>query len=449
MVSKCKHTLIDNRIVFDHSPANELIVRIWALAHSDPLCGHFGALRTVQAVKSVIEWPGMDHCLNDLTAACATCQKLRGRILSPGEICSTRASKPFESVFIDYVGPFRANSDGSAYVLTIIDRFSHYVVLTATPDTTADTTITILWNRWICVFGAMELLTSDGGSSFNNTKMKDICKLLGTTHHISASGHPEGHGAVERVNHVVTQILRAKFAHRIGWSSLVQPTAFAINTAVCRSIGTTPFAVVHGFPPRLPIHAALGVSPGGDDEEPLAFADTLVSSAQTMFAEVRQLEEKAYKKSLERIKKTAQKPGAYAVGDMVLVHRKRPEKLLLCWKGPFEIVEVESGYMYVLKNLLTDEKFRCHANSMRRFIVGTMTKEQLLFEATEQDEYIVEKVHEHYQDNGRTFFYVKWLGWDQQSRDTDDAWPEYRDVRFSPVIREYCGKYNLKPSLHH
>ena len=50
--------------------------------------------------------------------------------------------------------------------------------------------------------------------------------LLNTKHHNSCSGHPEGHGIVERANRTVEQILRAHVVKDKDWPNLVRPAAF-------------------------------------------------------------------------------------------------------------------------------------------------------------------------------------------------------------------------------
>ena len=174
----------------------------------------------------------------------------------------------------------------------------------------------------------MKRLTSDGGSSFISKRLQEVLQLLETEHHVSCAGHPEGHGAVERMNYVVTQVIRGKFAHTVDWPRFVAPTAFAINTTTSRSLGTSPFEVIHGFKPRLPVHDALGTSPGNihqDETDPMNFSDNIVTKMVTLRDRVRDIEAKIFQKSRERILKNCQRSNSSNVDDYVLVWRRRPE----------------------------------------------------------------------------------------------------------------------------
>jgi hypothetical protein len=62
------------------------------------------------------------------------------------------------------------------------------------------------------------------------------------------------------------------------------------------------------------------------------------------------------------------------VGDYVLVaeHRKSGvSKLQVKWKGPRRVASVESDYMFVVENLLTEEVKAAHATSLRYIVDDT------------------------------------------------------------------------------
>lgn len=93
--------------ILEQRPSEQLTATIFALAHDDVLAGHFGGARTLQLVQQVVRWPDMDGDIRRLARECPTCQRLRARLPPPLEFLSTRAACPFESVMMDFVGPFR------------------------------------------------------------------------------------------------------------------------------------------------------------------------------------------------------------------------------------------------------------------------------------------------------------------------------------------------------
>lgn len=423
----------------------QIVTFIWALAHNDALAGHFGELTTNQVVSSAVRWGGMTEDLAKLTRACPACQKMRARPAAPAEILSTRANFPFESIMLDYVGPLR-DSGGYKYILTIVDRFSHWLVLAPTQDTTAETTTWHIWNSWICVNGVPTRMTSDGGSAFMSRLLEKVTDLLNIQHHLSCPGHPEGHGAVERANHTVTQVVRAHFERTTGWHQLVRPAAFAINCAYSRLLGASPFEVVHGFQPRLPLHAALGTEPRHHETfDPSEFTDCTVAAALRLFPRIQEIQKDEFEKQLARIKR--QIPNhqyKYKLGDFVLVHRPRPEKLLLPWKGPFEIVAIETDKIFLLRGLVNNHEMRAHVNSLHPFLAGTLTREQLTVVATEHDEFLVERVLAHRIKPGTGLqFRLKFAGYPELLASDPVAWTDVADCRFSPVVHDYAAQHAL------
>ena len=132
-VEQLPHNIVEGRIVLVEPPPG-VLARIFALAHEDILAGHFGVARTTQIIKSTVDWTGIDASIANLTAQCVVCQKLKATRPAPSEILSTMAKRPFESVFIDFLGPLK-NDHGFQHILVMVDRFSGYVVAEAVKDT--------------------------------------------------------------------------------------------------------------------------------------------------------------------------------------------------------------------------------------------------------------------------------------------------------------------------
>jgi hypothetical protein len=279
--------------------------------------------------------------------------------------------------------------------------------------------------------------------------MNKITELLEIDHHISAPYHPEGHGAVERANHTVMQTLRALFRGKNQWSDLVRPAAFAINTSVSRVLGVSPFAIVHGFSPRLPINKALDVAPQGtttltaDTDDPIAFSQHLITTAAALFARVRDIQKQVFEQDLAAVRKRARGQTDFKVGDHVLVHFPPSEKLLLDWRGPFQIIQRENEVIYVVADLVTNESFRAHVNRIHIFYPGDLTPDQLIAESARNEEYYIEAVYGHRRKAGKLWFFVKWLGYPDIPESDPEAWVCLADCRFAPAIREYRRAHGL------
>jgi hypothetical protein len=434
-------------------PAAPVVASLWALAHEDIMAGHVGAKRTLATIRQVVDWPGLAKEVKDRCASCPLCQKLRSRAHRAPITGNTAAARPFESIFIDYLGPLRAAGDPPCtYILVFVDRFSHFVLATATPDVNYAAAANILFKDWVCRFGAPLLITTDG--PFKAAAFATMAADLQARHHVSAPLHPEGHGPVERANYSLMQVLRALFRAQPDWPRMVPPAAFALNTTVSRLLGTSPFAVVHGFNPRLPIHQAAGIDPNPDAEtDPFSLATALIPATTEIFRRVARLHAEAFAKEAEATKDAPGKT-KYAPGDYVLLFFPRPEKLLLAWRGPYQVVAIvpdTANLVYELADLANvGNKTTAHVNRMLPFRTGLLSADQIRAEACAQELYLIAAVRRHEHRGPELWFLVDWLGYPALPDDDPEAWVNYPDCRFAPAVRDYIDAHHIKvPRLYH
>jgi transposase InsO family protein len=201
-----------------------------------------------------------------------------------------------------------------------IDRFSHELSLTATKDVTAETAAQAFFEGWVCRAGPPKRITSDGGNAFIADKLKSICTILNIEHHISAPYHYEGHGAVERANRDIGQTVRAIFRKDPNWPRFVKAVEFALNTAFSRTLGTSPWAIIHGYPPRLPLHAALDTDPAVPAaDDPLNLSAALATRFLAIADVVRNIQKDLYEKDLLAYARAQKGRYDFNIGDFVLV----------------------------------------------------------------------------------------------------------------------------------
>jgi hypothetical protein len=448
---------VDNGIIhLKDRPSDEILTRIWALAHDDPLAGHQGTFRTLFNVAQALKWEGMSADIGRLCKECVLCQKTKGSRPISAELNSTQAEFPFESVFLDFIGPLKPSKD-NRYILTIVDRFSHWLHLKATPAATAEMASETLFNEWFCIHGLPKLLTSDGGSTFTAKIFEDMTQSLKVDHHISAPLHPEGHGSVERANHSIVQCIRTLLRSHPNWSKILPAIEFALNTTYSRTLGTTPFNVIHGFNPRLLIHHDLEAIPADRlddgnrvDPEPLEFSSKLVSRATKVFEQVRSITKTIHDADLKAYQEKAHGKTSFQPGDHVLVWFPRTDKLDFPWRGPYQVIDLEDNKLiYTLADLITGDTSRVHTNRLRQFYPGNLTPDQLRAEATKEGEFLIQDVisHERRPPGNELWFLVDWVGY-PSDLPMEDRWVCYGNCRWAPAVKEYMRAHHLTNKLH-
>jgi transposase InsO family protein len=227
--------------------------------HDDPMTGgHFSTDRIYYKVKTQYWWPGMRSAIKQHVRSCILCQQYNvSRQKRPGQLRPIKPPDgPLTFIGIDYCGPFRVTPRENQYVLVITDHFTRHVTAIALPNCTAETTAQTLFNEYFCKYGIPSVILSDQGSHFRNQLMDNIQKLIGYNHIYSTPYHPQTNGIVERFNSTfVPQISKLQDTQDNNWDEYLQAVVFAYNTGIHKTTRYSPYELLYGRPPRLPIDA--------------------------------------------------------------------------------------------------------------------------------------------------------------------------------------------------
>ena len=114
--------------------------------------------------------------------------------------------------------------------------------------------------KWIHSFGIPQSIVHDRGTAFINTEFIDWTKELGITLRPRTAHSPWTNGKIETQNQHIARYWR-NFLNDAGnnWSSLAPKFAFAHNTSVNYTTGKTPYEIVFGTKPQIPMSLKLGL----------------------------------------------------------------------------------------------------------------------------------------------------------------------------------------------
>ena len=143
--------------------------------------GHLGQNKTLDRVRQRFYWPGIESDVAEYCRQCKQCaerkdppQKLRAP-LSPIPVSSA-----FSRVAVDFMGPLKETRSNNKNIIVFTEYLTKWCIAVATPDQTARTTARIFLREVVLKHGCPTHLLSDRGSSFLNTTMTEMCKMLGT-----------------------------------------------------------------------------------------------------------------------------------------------------------------------------------------------------------------------------------------------------------------------------
>ncbi|XP_028417823.1 uncharacterized protein LOC114542487 [Dendronephthya gigantea] len=239
--------------------------------------------------------------------------------------------------------------------------FSDY--LTRWPEAFAVSTIEasviakLLVNEIFCRHGAPKTLLSDRGKNFLSKLIREVCGLLDIKKLNTTAYHPQTDGLVERFNSIISQSLSMYVsANQKDWDEFLPSILFAYRTSPQATTGDSPFYLLYGREPRLPID--VNILPPQTDK-------LSTSIAEHRARIVSQLEEaqRLAKANTERTQQQMKarydlksKPDTYRIGQRVWVFTPKTQKglskkLLHCWHGPYRIAEKVSPVNFKLRNL--------------------------------------------------------------------------------------------------
>ena len=148
--------------------------------------------------------------------------------------------------------------------------------------------------------------------------------------------HPSGDGQVERQNRTLQDMLSNYVSNRVDdWDLWLDPVLFAYNTSKHESTGFTPYELVFGKLPRIPLELEFGVTVGNLSIQP-EYAQINGKALQT----VRQVakENLAKVRSARYLKHGNETWKPHDVGQTVWVKRPKKGKFGRNWIGPYKVV---------------------------------------------------------------------------------------------------------------
>lgn len=234
---------------------------------------HPGVRATTALIATRYVRPSMQKDCKLWTHTCIQCQRCK-------IFCHTKSplgsfaipNKRFFHVQLDIIT--LSSSDGYAYCLTMIDRFTRWPEATPIMDMSAETVVKAFYSTWVARFGCPDKITTDQGRQFESELIRKLDQLLGITK-LRTSFHPSSNGMVERSHRTLKAALTA---HRdLKWTETLPTTLLDVRTALKEDLDASAAEMVYGSTIRLPGDF---VTRSQDDTDPSTFVGRLWDTMQ-------------------------------------------------------------------------------------------------------------------------------------------------------------------------
>ena len=317
--------------------------------HYSLIGGHLGINKTLKRIKHNYNWLGMRKDVEEFIKNCESCQKNKisnKHTRQPLAITST-ASRPFEKIFLDIVGPLTPTFSGNNYILTMMCDLTKYSIGTPIPNHTANTVAEAFVTHFITTHSIPNEILTDQGTEFLSKTFTEVCKLLKIKKLHTSPFRPQSNGTLERSHRTLGEYLRHYVDKKLDNWDILLPYAFFVYNSTEHSVTKyQPYELVYGKRLEIPIKLKL-------EPEPRYNYDDYIY-------EIKQNMQEAHKIARERLinnkHKTKERydlkenPLDINVGDFILLkqnaHRTKLESL---WLGPYEVLDIINEHNIIIK----------------------------------------------------------------------------------------------------
>ncbi len=337
--------------------------------------GHLGVHRTFSHIQLKYYWHNMAKEIEDYIRSCVTCQQVKNPTHARrAPLQPLPVGGPFSRIHMDFLGPLPKTPQGERHILLLVDAYSKWPEAFVTCTQEASEVARILYDQFICRYGAMDSILTDRGQCFMSNVVKELCRLLKIDKISTSAYHPQTNAHVERMNGVVTQILRCYTKEdQSDWADHLQTAMLALRASPCTESTTfTPYQLLFGRECRLPIDTMLTppAAIAKDQQQQVNKIHRSLQITQKIVAENRQKSQQKYKAQHD---KKAKKP-AYRLGQKVWLYctvtqTGLSKKLRKKWTGPYYITLDKGNYTYRLRNCANNRELKSpvHADRLKPY----------------------------------------------------------------------------------
>jgi len=323
--------------------------------HDSPMGGaHLGFEKTYARIREKFYWPKMMTEIKRYCSACESCAKSK---ISPHDkkaplAPDTIPSSPFERIAIDIMGPLKETYSGNKCILVVTCCFTRYPEAIPLPDQQSATVAKALVEHVFCRHGLPKEVMSDRGTNFCSTLFQNIHAILGIKRKLTSAYHPQANSCAENLVKTLKNMLKHYVNHyHTNWDTMIPFVLFAFRNSVHSSTLETPFYLLHGRDPNLPLDVLLKTPSKYESDSDDYKTQMLFKMNSAFYLAKSNLIEARARQKRQFDKRACLKK--FNVGDKVYVTTVviKPEqspKFTSKFHGPYRIIDKVSNVLYKL-----------------------------------------------------------------------------------------------------
>jgi hypothetical protein len=339
------HVNNNGRRIVIPSSAKDLKRLILHEMHDAPTAGHVGYHKTLRRVVDYFWWPHLAREVKQYTGCCLVCLGCKASTQPPIGLLHPLPvpTQKWQQVSMDFVTGLPHTKKGKYdAIMVVTDRLTKMVVLVPTnKQLDAPGTAELFKQHIVSRFGVPAIIVSDRDRKFVSKFWRALFGSLGTKLAFSSAYHPETDGQTERVNRTMEQILRVFCLDKQdAWHEQLCMVEFVLNSAPHVSTGFSPFELMYGFDPAVPV--TLSTAAVDPATKVPAAQDFLQQMAHDLRAAQRSMEQAQARQRQQANKH--RRDHVFTIGDMVMlstenlhIFKASGKKVLEKFIGPFPV----------------------------------------------------------------------------------------------------------------
>ena len=332
--------------------------------HENPVFGgHPGVSRLLSKIKRFYTWKNLTKDVRNYVKKCEKCRVNKSGVKNIEPLINTQtATKAFEIVQIDTIGPLPKSFNHNEYAVTIICDLTKFLITVPIPNKSAKEVAKAIVENCILIHGPIQQIITDMGTEYKNEIFKEMCRLLQIEHRTSTAYHHQTLGSIERSHKTLNEYLRAYLCvDKTDWDYWIKYFTYCYNTTPTSTHGYTPFELVYGkIPPSYDFLTTNTVDPLYNYE---AYDKELKFRLQTSQKRAAEMLEKAKKAAKIRYDLKSN-PQSIQVNDMVYLRDESSHKLDSIYKGPYQVLEVSDNGNCTIKTNKNNQTV--HKNRLKK-----------------------------------------------------------------------------------
>ena len=228
------------------------------LCHDD--LGHHGISRTLALLRDRFFWPSMEKDVKRYLASCDRCLRFKPP-QEKAKLVHIIANHALELVHFDFL-KLEPSKGKFEDVLVVTDHFTRFAQAYPARNQTARVTAKLFWDKFICNYGFPDKLIADQGRNFESHLIKELCNLAHVEKLHTTPYHPQTNGQCERFNRtLISMVGTLDQVGKADWKEHLQALTHAYNCTRSDATGFSPYYLLFGRAPRLPVDVQFGLPP--------------------------------------------------------------------------------------------------------------------------------------------------------------------------------------------